>query len=210
VVIGVSSHGYADPAGRFRFVLAGQGNRESSTASVQQLRGTLSTDDLANALQHVDAGQLVLIVDACQSEATVAADGFKPGPMGSRGLGQLAYDKGMRVLAASRSQEVAIEIGGPIKQGLLSFALVREGLERRQADFKPHDGVIRVGEWLAYAVEAVPRLFSEGEAESSIVATGEPAGTRHGFLGAGRTAHRYQQPVLFDFARRDVNILVLH
>jgi hypothetical protein len=53
-------------------------------------------------------------------------------------------------------------------------------------------------------------LFSEGEAESSIVATGEPAGTRHGFLGAGRTAQRYQQPVLFDFARRDVNILVLH
>jgi hypothetical protein len=52
-----------------------------------------------------------MIVDTCHSEATVAYDGFKPGPMGSRGLGQLAYDKGMRILAASKSGQSAVEPG---------------------------------------------------------------------------------------------------
>jgi hypothetical protein len=64
--------------------------------------------------------------------------------MGSRGLGQLAYDKGMRVLAASKAQEAAIERGGRIQQGLLTYALVQEGLERQQADFQPPDGRIEL------------------------------------------------------------------
>ena len=52
-----------------------------------------------------------MIVDACHSAASVDEAGFKPGPMGSRGLGQLAYDKGMRILAASQADDVALESG---------------------------------------------------------------------------------------------------
>ncbi len=54
--------------------------------------------------------------------------------MGSRGLGQLAYDKAMRVLAASQADDVALE--AQVKgegHGLLTYALVREGLLGRKA-----------------------------------------------------------------------------
>ena len=61
--------------------------------------------------------ELVLIVDACPtSAASIESEGFKPGPLGSRGLGQLAYDKRMRVLAASQSDQAAREMGGQIGQ----------------------------------------------------------------------------------------------
>ena len=71
---------------------------------------------------------------AATSAATVEQPGFKPGPMGSRGLGQLAYDKAMRVLAASAADDVALEalVKGE-GNGLLTYALVREGLMRSKA-----------------------------------------------------------------------------
>ena len=50
-----------------------------------------------------------MIVDACHG---VAAEGFKPGPIGSRGLAPLAYGKGMHILAASKSNEEAMETEG--------------------------------------------------------------------------------------------------
>src|SRR3989440_4366623 len=49
------------------------------------------------------------VVDACHSSASVQGEGFKPGPMGSRGLGQLSYDKGMRILTSTQSDDVALE-----------------------------------------------------------------------------------------------------
>jgi hypothetical protein len=42
---------------------------------------------------------MAIIIDACHSAASFEGEGFKPGPMGSRGLGQLAYDKRIRILA---------------------------------------------------------------------------------------------------------------
>lgn len=43
---------------------------------------TISSEELANWVQEIDAGELVMIVDACHSAATVEAGGFKPGPDG--------------------------------------------------------------------------------------------------------------------------------
>src|SRR5262249_47819877 len=121
VLISVSSHGYTDARGTFHFVTANVNEPQRVTAALD--RRTLNTDELSAWLREVDAGELVLIVDACQSEATIQTEGFKPGPMGSRGLGQLAYDKGMRVLAASKARESAFE-RDKIGHGLLSYALV--------------------------------------------------------------------------------------
>ena len=45
--------------------------------------------------------------------------------MGSRGLGQLSYDKGMRILTATQADNVALEKGG---LGLLMRALLVDGL----------------------------------------------------------------------------------
>ncbi len=73
------------------------------------LARSVSSDELSLWLRDVDAGVLVLIVNACQSAAAVEGEGFKPGPMGRRGLGQLAYDKGMRVLAATQADNVGAD-----------------------------------------------------------------------------------------------------
>lgn len=72
--------------------------------------------------------------------------------MGSRGLGQLAYDKRMRFLAASQSDAAALE-DSRLEQGLLSYVLTEQGLKEGKADWKPIDKHITLGEWLAFFEE---------------------------------------------------------
>ena len=123
VVIFVSSHGYTSREGTFYMVPSDSGDTEGHTIKSDFLRHWISSDELQGWLRDVDAGDLVMIVDTCHSASTVEEPGFKPGPMGSRGLGQLAYDKGMRILAASQADDVALEVE-KLKQGLLTYALV--------------------------------------------------------------------------------------
>ena len=148
-----------------------------------------------------------MVVDSCHSEASVAAEGFKPGPLGSRGLGQLAYDKGMRILAASKSKDSAVERDG-IAHGLLSYALVDEGLTQGLADFQPKDGKILMSEWLAYGEQEVPKLFAEGESKGVIQVKGGPDTSREIYHGGKKTPPRYQQPVLFDFNKKQKDLLL--
>ncbi len=207
VILAFSSHGYTDKRGVFHMVLADIGKNQPQGQITEELqKRALSSDELSVWLREVDAGELVMIVDACQSEASINAEGFKPGPMGSRGLGQLAYDKGMRVLAASKAKESAVERGGNIRQGLLSYALTQEGLSQQLADFQPKDGKIILKEWLAYGEKRVPELFQEGDSRGSIQVRGKPQGTRDGYWGRTSTPTRYQQPVLFDFAKKGPEI----
>jgi uncharacterized caspase-like protein len=107
----------------------------------------VSSDELSRWLRDVDAGELVMIVDACHSAAAIANTDFKPGPMGSRGLGQLSYDKGMRILTATQADNVALE-ANKVRQGLLIYALLEDGLRAWQADYKPKDKSILLTEWL--------------------------------------------------------------
>jgi hypothetical protein len=79
--------------------------------------------------------------------------------LGSRGLGQLAYDKRMRVLAASQSDQAAREMGGQIGEGVLTYALLHDALEASQA--ADEKGNITVKNWLEYPVKRVPQLFDE-------------------------------------------------
>jgi WD40 repeat protein len=215
VIISFSSHGYADERGRF--YLFG-----SDTGASGELRDALtraiSSDELGAWLRGVDAGELVLVVDACHSAASVQGEGFKPGPMGSRGLGQLSYDKGMRILTSTQADDVALE-SGLIEQGLLTYALTRDGLESARADFRPRDARITVAEWLAYGVERVPALHAEVEQKLALLRAGGPAAPVSGGDGRARVVllpeggrglrvkvsgqpARTQQPALFDFARR--------
>src|ERR1017187_6583715 len=105
----------------------------------------------------IDAGEMTFILDSCYSAKSVEANDFKPGPMGSRGLGQLAYDKRMRILAASQSDAEALE-ESRLQQGLLSYVLTEQGLKEGKADWKPIDKQITLGEWLTYAADQVPKL----------------------------------------------------
>jgi uncharacterized caspase-like protein len=218
VMISFSSHGFADDSGSFYFVPYDTGQVKEQSITDSLIKRCISSDELALWLRDVDAGEMVMIADACHSAATVNVEGFKPGPMGSRGLGQLAYDKRMRILTSTQADDVALE-SGLIKQGLLTYALTHDGIEAGQADFKPKDKTITLTEWLEYGVSRVPVLYEEvkrGELQSFGQAV-----EKRGFVhSAGkkesdtqnRTSARkriYQQPSLFDFSRKKQEIALV-
>ncbi len=185
VLISLAGHGVVDRSGVFYFLPSDFDGVRKGGLETWDLSGAVSSTELASWLQDVDASEIVLIVDACYSAATIDSQGFRPGPMGSRGLGELAYNKGMRVLAATQNDAVAIE-SESVRQGLLTYALLREGLGDGAADRNPVDGRLYVGEWLAYAVTRVPELYSQ------IVGNGR------GAIILAETSP--QKPRLFDFS----------
>jgi hypothetical protein len=115
--------------------------------------------ELEEALRSVDADQLLFILDACNSGQALQSDDERRGPMNTRGLAQLAYEKGMYVLTASQSDEVAFESAG-LKHSYLAYALVEEGIKSGAAD-SDHNGQIFLQEWLDYATERVPRILTD-------------------------------------------------
>ncbi|UPU37387.1 tetratricopeptide repeat protein [Geomonas paludis] len=216
IIISFSGHGYVDDDGIFYTFCHDTGRGDGKSITPELLGHLISSDELSRWLRYVDAGDMAMIVDACHSAATVG-DSFKPGPMGSRGLGQLAYDKGMRILAASQADDVALE-SDQLKQGLLTYTLVHDGLDAFQADYQPRDRVITLAEWLSYGVKRVPALYEElktgtvssfGSSESS---RGTMIRLGDGKQGASATKKNpYQTPALFDFTKKskaDVRLAV--
>ncbi|MDQ1708416.1 MAG: hypothetical protein QOJ88_1627, partial [Pyrinomonadaceae bacterium] len=224
VLILFSSHGYADQSGNFYFIPYDTGPGACSVFTETVRQRSISSDELSLWLRDVDAGQMTLIVDACYSTAAIEGSGFKPGPMGSRGLGQLAYDKRMRILTATQADNVAMELpaaadGRPINHGLLSYALLEDGLGANKADFKPQDKTIFLDEWLEYAVADVPKLFAnQPQPLNETQATSRQRKDRPRLVllkrqladpgacgpapSTGTARTQEQQPSLFDFTRR--------
>jgi hypothetical protein len=174
----------------------------------------ISSDELAEWLRDVDAGEMVMVVDACHSAGAIKNNDFKPGPMGSRGLGQLAYDKGMRMLAATQVEGVALELEN-LKQGVLTYALVRDGLESGQADYKPKDESLTLQEWLNYGADRVPGLYEDIRA-GRVKALGgaasrDPIIRIDGDANASflKTGSLLQQPLLFDFSKKQNHTLLI-
>ena len=103
VLLAFSGHGLAGRDGKFHLFPSDIGEGIGRTISEELVSRTVDTDILSRYLLQVDAGEFLLVFDACNSAASVEGQGFKPGPMGSRGLGQLAYNKGY---ASSRCQPI--------------------------------------------------------------------------------------------------------
>ncbi|MGB5036357.1 MAG: hypothetical protein WBQ66_07105 [Blastocatellia bacterium] len=220
VVITFAGHGYSDGRGNFYMAPSDVGrNARAQIASMgdgqpDALGRCISSDELSQWLRDVDAGDMVMVIDACQS-ASFTGPGFKPGPMGSRGLGQLAFDKRMKILATTQSDNVALEVA-KLEHGLATYVLVSEGLEAAEADFKPKDAAIFLGEWLGYAVERVPGL--QAEIESGKIRAFGKIQPRVVVRDAARQSDRditheaptrsVQRPVLFDFSRLDRDVLL--
>jgi outer membrane protein assembly factor BamB len=201
VILFFAGHGFTGDDGQFYLVPSDA--VDSSQATLQS--SSISSNELTEWLREIDAKELILILDACQSAASVATEGFKPGPMTSAGLGQLAYDKRMRILAASQSDGVALEFGS-LKHGLLTYTLLVEGLQNQAADWQPKDGEIVMGEWLKFAEQAVPSLAER-------ISRGEPVGreTRLGWTNGILLSPQklFQRPSLFDFRRRSEGDIVI-
>lgn len=123
------------------------------------LSHSISDLELEEALREVDVDQLLLVIDACNSGQALNAEDQRRGPMNARGLAQLAYEKGMYVLTASQSDEVAFESEG-LKHSYLAYALVEEGIKSSAAD-ADGNGQVLLKEWFDYATERVPRIGKE-------------------------------------------------
>jgi hypothetical protein len=54
----------------------------------------VSDIELEEALKPLDVDQLLLVIDACNSGQALYAVDERRGPMNTRGLAQLAYEKG--------------------------------------------------------------------------------------------------------------------
>ncbi|HYH86201.1 MAG TPA: caspase family protein [Pyrinomonadaceae bacterium] len=121
------------------------------------LAHSVSDRELEQAFEKINAAQILFVIDACNSGQALEAEEKRRGPMNSKGLAQLAYEKGMYVLTASQSFEAAQE-AAQVGHGLLTYALVEEGLKKSEADTEPKDGEVRVREWLDYATRRVPEM----------------------------------------------------
>jgi uncharacterized caspase-like protein len=115
--------------------------------------------------------------------------------MNSKGLAQLAYEKGMYILTATQSDQSAIEVER-FGHGLLTYALVEEGLEQEAADTSPRDGQIELREWFDYAVRRVPEL------QQRVVADARAAGREVAIVAGDETIRELekrslQQPRVF-------------
>ena len=203
VIITYSGHGYTERTGAFYLLPAGSWAGETITPA--SLPKFISSDELSEWLRDVDAGEMAMVIDACHSAASVDIPGFKPGPMGDRGLGQLAYDKGMRILAATQSDDVALEIRD-LKEGLLTYALVEDGLTRDSAGKLPASpdgtGVVTLSAWLKYGEQRTPGLY-EDAAQHKVTVKPRDSSVDPAFLPtflAAQQKHR-QTPALFDFYR---------
>ena len=213
LLISYSGHGLADENRQFHLFPYDIGMGSNRVVDDELLHHTISSDNLSLWLRDVDAGEIIMIIDACNSAASVEGEDFKPGPMGSRGLGQLAYDKRMRILAASQAEAVALE-SDLIKHGVLTYALIQEGLEAERADHEPKDKRIFAGEWLTYGEARVPelyRLIRSGQADKLANSVGQKGQIYHftpDSINKKERSINVQQPTLFDFTKNESDFVL--
>ena len=199
VIITFAGHGWATALGDF--YLLPSDARQPDAKDPASLATLVSSAELADWLRPVDAGEMALIIDACHSAASVAKAGFKPGPMGDPGLGQLAYDKGIRILAATQADDVAQEsdaFGGG--HGLLTYVLVDRGLADPAAGGAARDagGGVRIDALLNFVLDKLPGVAARAHDRPPWVSlTWTPMfGPR---VEAPPEPPHLQHPVLFDF-----------
>jgi WD40 repeat protein/uncharacterized caspase-like protein len=145
----------------------------------------ISDQYLETALEPLDAQHILLIIDACRSGQALEAEEVRRGPMNNRGLAQLAWEKGISILAASQADQNAIETED-LKHGYLTFALAQEGLQTPVADSAPVDGLITDTEWLEYATYRVPQLQIEGQDQKDKRAFAHPSEGSEAFVQTPR------------------------
>ena len=161
VVVFYAGHGTAQGQ-RFYLLphdLGYKGERTAldATGLETMLSHGISDTELEHAVENIDVSNFVLVIDACNSGQALEAEEKRRGPMNSKGLAQLAYEKGMYILTAAQSYQAALE-SAQLGHGYLTYALVEEGLKTVAADTAPRDSLVSIREWLDFATERVPQL----------------------------------------------------
>lgn len=164
VIIYFAGHGTAQ-GNRFYLIphdlgYVGSRTRLNTTGLQTILTHSISDEELEQAVAGIDADQLLLVIDACNSGQALEAEEKRRGPMNSKGLAQLAYEKGMYIMTAAQSYQAALE-AAKLGHGYLTYALVEEGLKTKVSDRAPRDGQVLVREWLDFATTRVPVMQLE-------------------------------------------------
>lgn len=204
VVIYFSGHGTAQQ-NRFYLIphdLGYKGARDDLGKDEKAMKSLLdhsvSDAELEQAFEKVDAAQLLLVIDACHSGQALESDEKRRGPMNSRGLAQLAYEKGMYILTASQSYQVAVG-SKKLGHGYLTYALVEEGLKTGKADLSPADGQVLIREWLDYATQRVPKMQEDQAKEIRDLVQPEAASNKKAEVQRPRVFYRREteaQPMI--------------
>lgn len=198
VFISFACHGVTDEETNEYFLFPSDIGANQNKGLVSELKAhAIGTRELGELVEDIDAGDIAVVIDACYSGAVSGKD-TRGGPMNNAGLAQLAYFKGLRVLSASKATSTAQETN-ELGHGLLTFALLKEGLRSDQADSQPRDGKIALQELLSFAVEEVPRL----DAQRGLSKRGVKV------KNMVRSDVERQVPQLFDFNNRFENDLIL-
>ena len=160
IIVYFSGHGMAEQD-RYYLIphdMGYQGRKSELDKAGREIimKHSLSDQDLNTGFEKIDAGRMMLIIDACQSGQALESEEKRRGPMNSRGLAQLAYEKGMYILAAAQSHQSALELE-KLSHGILTYTLLEEGLKKLAADNSPKDNQITAEEWLDYATQHVGR-----------------------------------------------------
>jgi len=160
VVVYFAGHGTAQKA-RFYLIphdlgYAGPMDGLDEAGLNSLLAHSISDRQLEQAFEHIDASGLLIVIDACNSGQALESEEKRRGPMNSKGLAQLAYEKGIYVLTAAQAHQAALEAEN-LGHGFLTYALVEDGLKNGAAD-GDKDQRILIREWLDYAVDRVPEM----------------------------------------------------
>jgi len=139
---------------------AGERTALDSAGLQMILEHGISDEELERAVEGIDADKFLMVIDACNSGQALEAEEQRRGPMNSKGLAQLAYEKGMYILTAAQSYQAAQE-ATQLGHGFLTYALIEEGLKQDAADSDPKDGEVAVREWFDYATRRVPNMQLE-------------------------------------------------
>ncbi|MBS2000238.1 MAG: caspase family protein [Cyanobacteria bacterium SZAS LIN-5] len=205
VLLSFATHGTTDKeTGEFYLFPSDIGKSQSTGLTDDLKNHCISTAEMTDWLKDLDVSNLTMIIDACHSGAAPGKE-FKPGPMDSPGLGQLAYYKKMRLLFASQAASTAQERES-LGHGLLTYALLNEGLaDDGRADSAPKDAIVTLTEWLKFARDEVPRLDSD-ESRSRLA---ESRDLKFDQTFQNRSV-ALQMPSLLDFSQSDNDITIFN
>jgi WD40 repeat protein len=127
----------------------------------QVLAHSVSDIELQQAIENIDAENLLITLDACNSGQALESEEKRRGPMNSKGLAQLAYEKGIYILTAAQSYQAALE-AAQLGHGFLTFALIEEALKAHKATADDAaTGSLNARSWFDYATERVPQMQLE-------------------------------------------------
>jgi hypothetical protein len=228
VLMAFSCHGDTDSkTGEYYLIPSDIGDDTTLDWTTRLKEHGISSAELTDWLRDVDAGDMAMIIDSCHSAAVAGQDFQKPGPMDSRGLGQLAWYKQMRLLSASKADRTAKETEH-LRHGLLTYALLNEGLHRHVTGAESKGGVMTLQKWLQFGVSEVPHLDErEGVLHTNATMQIASTNTSHAAPGTeeknasfaysrvaeGQNQHPakrdYQTPSLLDFSRKAQDVIIM-